>query len=237
LSNVNVVCDFDGTIALEDVTDGLLERFAEPRWRKIEAQWLAGEFGSQECMAKQVRLIEATVEELDRYLDGVAIDPAFPAFVDQCCKRKEIALEISSDGIDYAVRRILGNHGFARLRVRANALSAVSRTRYELEFPHAQPKCSAQAGNCKCAAAGRLAPTSSSASPTILIGDGASDFCVASRVDFVFAKARLLTYCRARGLKHMAFDSFLDVNRELAGVLESLPLQDTVGHECAEAST
>ena len=51
MSNVNVVCDFDGTIALEDVTDGLLERFAEPRWRKIEAQWLAGEFGSQECMA------------------------------------------------------------------------------------------------------------------------------------------------------------------------------------------
>ena len=51
---VNVVCDFDGTIALEDVTDSLLDRFADPAWKHIEAQWLAGIFGSRECMARQV---------------------------------------------------------------------------------------------------------------------------------------------------------------------------------------
>jgi 2-hydroxy-3-keto-5-methylthiopentenyl-1-phosphate phosphatase len=187
-------------------------------------------------MARQVRLIEATKEELDQYLDCVEIDPAFAAFVDQCVRRNDVTLEISSDGIDYAVRRILANHGFASLRVRANALSAVSKTRYTLQFPNAQPSCRARAGNCKCAAVGRLSVTFLPTSAAILIGDGVSDFCAASRADFVFAKARLLSYCRAKGLKHVAFGSFLDVNRELTNVLEGLRSQDGVGHECAEAS-
>ena len=236
MSKVNVVCDFDGTVALQDVTDGLLERFADPSWRKVEARWLAGEFGSRECMARQARLIDVTVEEIDRYLDSVTIDPAFPAFVDQCSSHEDVTLEINSDGIDYAVRRVLDNHGFSGLQVRANALRAVAPTRYELDFPHARPDCRAEAGNCKCAAARGPAATSSSPSATILIGDGASDFCVASSADFVFAKARLLGYCRAKGIRHMAFESFVDINRELTDVLESLSLQGGVGHECAEAS-
>ena len=30
----SVLVDFDGTIALEDTTDLVLERFADPQWRK-----------------------------------------------------------------------------------------------------------------------------------------------------------------------------------------------------------
>lgn len=219
---VNVVCDFDGTIALEDVTDSLLDRFADPSWKQVEAQWLAGQFGSRECMARQVSLIEATYEELDRYLDAVEIDSSFPTFVDECERRGNVALNVVSDGIDYAVRRILENHGLSRLRVKANALVALADRRYRLDFPHAAPDCRARAGNCKCAIARKLARPVPSCSPTILIGDGASDFCVASQVDFVFAKDRLLAHCRANAIAHLPFNNFFDIERELAQVVGGL---------------
>lgn len=229
--SIDIVCDFDGTIALDDVTDGLLDRFADERWRQIEAQWLSGEFGSRECMARQVALIEATREELDRYLDGVKIDPSFASFVAECDRLGNIRLEVSSDGIDYAVRRILDNHGFSSLRVRANALIAVSAAKYRLGFPHYVRNCRAQAGNCKCAATRMDFERRPSNSTTILIGDGASDFCVASKVDFVFAKSRLLAHCKAVGIPHRAFDDFRDIRRDFAQVLEGLAEPPEV--ECA----
>jgi 2,3-diketo-5-methylthio-1-phosphopentane phosphatase len=219
---VKVVCDFDGTIALEDVTDSLLDRFADPSWKQVEAQWLAGQFGSRECMARQVSLIEASYEGLDRYLDAVEIDSSFPSFVEECEKRGNVALNVVSDGIDYAVRRILDNHGLSRLRVKANALIPLPDRKYRLDFPHAAPDCSARAGNCKCAIARNLSRPAAPYSPTILIGDGASDFCVASQVDFVFAKDRLLAHCRANGIAHLPFDNFFDIERELAHVVGGL---------------
>ena len=69
-----VLCDFDGTLALEDVTDSLLLRFGRPGWEALEADWLAGRIGSRECMARQVALLECTRAELCEHLSQVAID-------------------------------------------------------------------------------------------------------------------------------------------------------------------
>lgn len=219
LRGVNIICDFDGTIALEDVTDSLLERFAHPSWVHIEEQWLAGKFGSRECMARQVSLIAANGRELDRYLDTVEIDSAFPSFVEACERSGNIALNVVSDGIDYAVKRVLANHALARLRVQANALIALPGHRYRLEFPHAAADCGVQAGTCKCAIARSDFRASPRPPTTILIGDGTSDFCVSSRADFVFAKDRLLAHCQAQAIPHLPFDSFSDIERELAQVV------------------
>jgi 2-hydroxy-3-keto-5-methylthiopentenyl-1-phosphate phosphatase len=235
LQRVNIVCDFDGTIALEDVTDSLLERFADPSWVGIEARWRAGEFGSRECMARQVALINASGKDLDRYLDTVEIDPAFPSFVEACERSGGIALNIVSDGIDYAVRRVLANHGLSRLRVQANALIGLPRDRYRLEFPHASAACTVQAGTCKCAIARNDFAASPNNPATLLIGDGTSDFCVASQANFVFAKDRLLAHCRAKAIPHMPFDTFADIERELADVVggfdhsihHAMPLTET----------
>lgn len=214
-----MVCDFDGTISLEDITDSLLERFADPSWVAVEEQWLAGKFGSRECMARQVALVEAGLEELNRYLDTVAIDPAFASFVDACDKCGDIALSVVSDGIDYAVKRILANHALSRLRVKANALIALPDSRYRLDFPYATDDCSVKAGTCKCAIALAESGSAPPYAPTILIGDGASDFCIAAQADFVFAKDRLLAHCEAHAIPYLPFDTFADIERELAQVV------------------
>ena len=220
--HVNVVCDFDGTIALEDVTDSLLDQFADPSWKHIEAQWLAGSFGSRECMARQVSLIEANYEALDRYLDAVEIDCSFPSFVEECETRGNFSLRVVSDGIDYAVKRILGNHGLSRLRVKANVLVALANNRYRLDFPHSASDCGARAGTCKCAIARNMSKPWLPDCATILVGDGASDFCIASKADFVFAKDRLLAHCKANAIPHLPFGNFFDVERKLTHVVGGL---------------
>src|SRR5258708_36358064 len=62
---VRMFVDFDGTIALEDTTDVILERFALPEWRVVEADWVAGLIGSRECLARQVDMIRARPDDLD----------------------------------------------------------------------------------------------------------------------------------------------------------------------------
>ena len=220
--SIDIVCDFDGTIALEDVTDSLLDRFADASWKDIERQWLAGNFGSRECMARQVALLRVGRKEIDDYLDSVKIDPFFSSFVNHCEQAPDVSLTIVSDGIDYAVRRILRKHALSRLHIKANALVAVSEHRYRLDFPHAAAQCTAQAGTCKCAVA-RKRPQAR----TIVIGDGTSDLCVAARADFVFAKDRLLTFCQANAIAHLPFDNFFDIEREFSEVVGTVNHRST----------
>ncbi len=201
-----ILCDFDGTIVPEDVTDGLLERFALPEWRVLEEAWRAGRIGSQACMRGQVELLRVTQNDLNHYLDQVEIDPDFPAFVDHT-RRLGWSLLVVSDGIDYAIRRILDRYGLGHLPVFANHLQWLTEESYRLTFPYAQSDCRSASGTCKCRVAHG---TESSHSLNILIGDGASDFCVAEAVHMVWAKDRLLQRCREQGLPHLPFSRFRD---------------------------
>src|SRR5580698_927831 len=116
-----IYCDFDGTIATSDVTDVLLEAFAAPGWRDIEAQWRAGLIGSADCMARQVALLHCSRPAFDRLLGAIEIDAGFPGFV-AFCRRHDIVLTIVSDGLDYVVARNLARAGLDALPVAANRL-------------------------------------------------------------------------------------------------------------------
>ena len=201
-----IICDFDGSIAQQDVTDCLLEAFALPEWREWEAEWQAGRVGSRECMWHQVDLLRVLHEELDRHLDQMAIDPTFVDFVAHA-NRLGCTLLVVSDGIDYAIRRILSRYGLGFLPVIANHLECLERDRYQLSFPYHHSECRSGAGTCKCHMARGDDPHRPQ---SLLIGDGVSDFCAATAVDVVFAKDKLLVYCREQGLPYYAFTNFAE---------------------------
>lgn len=215
----SVVCDFDGTISLADTTDALLERFADPAWHAIEDRWVAGEIGSAECMQQQVALLDVCQEELDNWLDTVKIDPYFKAFV-QLCEAHAIPLEIASDGIDYAIHRILRAHGLGHIPVVANRLTVTGPRSYALSAPG--PRCITGAGVCKCVIIDQVRARGTQ--HVLYVGDGRSDFCVSEKVDLVAAKASLLTHCEQLDLPHKAFDHFADVASILTHVI-SVPRQ------------
>ncbi|WP_051228565.1 MtnX-like HAD-IB family phosphatase [Pleomorphomonas oryzae] len=195
-------CDFDGTIATDDVTDLVLDRFALPEWRDIEARWEAGLINSAECMQAQIRLIHAGQGEIDELLEQVEIDPGFADFK-RFCDRNDIEIVIVSDGVDHFIRRVLACSGISGIRIVANRL-IVTKAGFDLGFPHARSDCRSAAGVCKCAA---LKGNGSH----IYIGDGRSDFCAARSAAMVFAKDKLAAYCRREAIPHVVYGDFFDV--------------------------
>lgn len=211
----NILCDFDGTVSVEDVIDSLLCDYGRPGWQYLEQQWRAGLLGSRDCMQQQVALLEMDQATLDAHLDQVRIDPGFENFVRRA-EALSVPLGIVSDGLDYAIQRILRRHGLDHLPVAANRLIAKPPLAWRMESPFQQPGCGSGTCKCDCALQAKVARPQR----TLLIGDGASDFCVADRVDFVFAKNRLIEHCHAAGIPYVAIAGFDDALEFLPRLLD-----------------
>jgi len=207
-----VLVDFDGTIACDDPTDRLFERFADPFWRVIEKAWQEGRISSRECMRRQVELLRVSPKALDEQIQHVRIDPGFDPFL-QFCRRHSAEVKIVSDGFDRVVGAVLASAGLD-VPFFANKLEWQGGDRWRLAFPHGSRSCRVDAANCKCSHA-----RSPCQHPWAVVGDGRSDFCMAGRAEHVVAKGSLADFCRHRGLPHATFADFHDVTEALSAWL------------------
>jgi len=199
------VIDFDGTIAPTDTVDALLERFAEPEWRQIEEEWVRGGINSRQCMASQIALVRGERAELEEFLHSVDIDPSFEPFVRHVRQFAELA--VVSDGLDDPIRHALCRLGVP-FRIYANRMG-FRPGGLSLSFPYSDAACAVGSGVCKCAVARSI--NAGRGLPTVLIGDGRSDYCLARSADFVFAKGSLRRMCEAENIIHTPFETFGDV--------------------------
>ncbi len=216
MSDWIILCDFDGTISVEDVTDSLLERHAHPDWMILEERWKSGKIGSHDCMADQIGLLDADRRQLDALFASMRIDRMFPAFVEAALTAR-IPIRIVSDGLDMAIESILARHQLEHLPISANRIEADGARRWKLSFPYANDACKVASGMCKCA---QVAQARTQKRKVLLIGDGASDFCAAGAVDMVFAKHRLIEHCRAHGLPYIPITGFEDALVLLPSLIE-----------------
>ena len=226
-----VFSDFDGTITRLDVTDEILEKFADPSWREVEAQWLRGDIGSRECFERQAALVRVTAKQLNALIDTIPLDPDFPAFY-RTLKAWHLPFYILSDSFDYVIRRVMkragadgelrnGRHLFSTgLRLEGGRMRAL--------FPHSNHGCDHGCATCKPAIIRRIRKRQQ---PVVFIGDGLSDRFAVEAADVVFAKHELLAYCRERGMACRRFETFGDVQKELAEMLAagSFECDATVG--------
>lgn len=201
--SLHILCDFDGTISLSDTTDVLLNKFAQHGWEEIEEQWENGIIGSQQCMKQQIELLKMSLEEFHACLDNIEIDLSFFDLL-KFCTEHAITLTIVSDGLDLVIRYLLNKYNLPFVNVISNRLIQKSEDEWTLESPHANPICAAQSGTCKC----KLAEKSQQ--NVILIGDGRSDFCLAKKADYVFAKSSLIQYCEDNSIPFQPIHSLSD---------------------------
>ena len=202
-----VFCDFDGTITCVDATDAVLEAFALPAWRKWEQRWVNGRITSQECLARQVELIQADRETLSAFAADLPIDEGI-IYLYQRCKERGVPLTIVSDGIDFIVEAVLRRHGLLHLPVFSNHLRWDDHGHPTLSFPFAEKVCESGAGTCKCALTLLADPRSSR---PVYIGDGRSDQCVSGKMQTVFAKGTLRNWCERTGITCIPFETLADV--------------------------
>ena len=227
MSDWIILCDFDGTISVEDVTDSLLDHHAHADWIVLEERWKSGAIGSRDCMTGQIGLIDAGRNQLDALFASMRIDRMFPAFV-EAALAAQIPIRIVSDGLDMAIESILARHQLEHLPIAANKLEASGHRRWQLSFPHADVACKVASGMCKCA---QVAQARTQKKKVLLIGDGASDFCAAGAVDLVFAKHRLLEHCRAHGLPYVPINGFEDALVLLPSLIEGTLMPTAATHD------
>lgn len=214
-----ILCDFDGTISQCDVSDALIERFGGPGCDELEAAWVRGDIGSRVCMSGQIASLKASKAELDAVLDAIEIDPYFIGFV-RAAAELGIEVQVISDGLDYAIHRILARFGLDHLPVSANRLLQRGDQSWCLDFPHAHEACRQASGNCKC----RKALTLQAEGRRILfVGDGTSDFCVSTRVEQVLAKDRLIDHCREQAVAFHPISGFREAVALLPELVKALP--------------
>ena len=134
---IAIFCDFDGTITRTDLTDAALEAFALPAYKEWEQRWQAGEVGSQECLKRQVELIQADHAELLRFARNFPIDQGIFE-LDRQCVQNGVPFVIVSDGLDLLVQTVLHQHGLSHIPVFSNHLRWERIETLALTFPHAR---------------------------------------------------------------------------------------------------
>ncbi len=209
-----IFCDFDETITPTNVTDAILEKFADPLWHAVQADWVAGKMSAREVLQKQMPLITVQPRELDAFIDTVEVDPFFREFLLLCAKNND-SLSILSDGFDYWIERILRREpGFFGGSIGKNKVFACSlrpdRDRVTISFPYFPEGCIHGCATCKPALFDQLR---AGAEKTIVIGDGVSDILLADKADLVLAKSALEKFCRQKDIPCQRFKDFRDVIR------------------------
>ncbi|MFQ5864080.1 MAG: MtnX-like HAD-IB family phosphatase [bacterium] len=212
---MKVFCDFDGTVAKNDVGNLLFRTFADGRCFDIVNLWKKGVISSKECLTEECRIARVTREELEHFADAQQVDPYFKEFVVYCQKNR-IQVEILSDGLDFYIERILKNHGLVPMvNFRSNHLVFVNRNQIRPEFPYYEKGCG-KCGNCK---GYHIREARTQGKHVIYVGDGLSDRCGAKEADLVFAKRDLLKFCQQNQIPHFEFKDFGEVFNQLKKIL------------------
>lgn len=210
-----IFSDFDGTIVQVDVTDAILNEFAVSEWQEVEEEWLAGRMGSRECLRRQMALVRASVSDLNVLIDSVPLDPGFTEFL-RWTREQRIPFYVVSDGFDYVIRRILRRCGVDGQLLNGTHLfsssMSVENGTISVEFPHQPAACVHGCATCKPEVIRRRC---AGHSPVVFIGDGLSDRFAVEEADRVFAKDKLLAYCRDRAILATPFSTFADIERNL----------------------
>lgn len=209
-----VYCDFDGTITQVDVIDFILEELADPSWKEIEDLWEKNEISSHECLAKQIPLIKGGWKRVEKLLEEIDLDPTFKSF-SNWCNNENIPLVIVSDGLDRIIHTLLTREKIFVSNIWSNHLIELNNGILSIDFPYPPFSRDCQAGLCKC----QILEESPKTSLKVIIGDGQSDMCWGNEADLLFAKSKLLKYCKSNNIPHKEFKNFNEIRHELEKVL------------------
>src|SRR2546426_815430 len=137
-----VLCDFDGTITLNDTFEQILKKYATGDWKVFDQQYARGEISLQECLRKQGALVRTPEMVLIAELERVTtFRPNFGRLVTYC-RSNRVPLAIVSAGLDFAIKHLLRMKGWDNLVKLYVAKSEMTPSGIKFTFPRLQNKTS-----------------------------------------------------------------------------------------------
>jgi 2-hydroxy-3-keto-5-methylthiopentenyl-1-phosphate phosphatase len=211
-----ILVDYDGTIALNDVSDQIMAEHVPGDWEAEAAKYDAGGMGSRRLMAWEIGLIDADPADLYATAAGQPHDPGFVTLVERA-RAAAIPVEVVSDGFGFFILPALATLGLADLPgVTAN--TTFSGRAAQIEFPNGHPTCHV-CGTCKRE---RVRAHQAAGRAVVFIGDGESDRYAAGYADVVWAKSALVKLCVEAGWPFRRWTEFVEIDAWLERTLAAL---------------
>lgn len=215
---LRVVLDFDGTLVEPNVAILLVEAFVPNGHaiaHEIDLQLHEGKMGLREAWQRQAALLPMDrIPEMARFArDRVPLRAGARELLD-LLGRHRVPVSVVSGGLEFYIREVLDREGL-NLPVQSDHLVVGPDGAPQVVHPYGHPTCRL-CGICKAA----IVERSDSGPRTVFIADGSTDRYGAEAADIVFARRRLLEYCRRVGIPCFAFEDFVPVTEQFARWLE-----------------
>jgi 2-hydroxy-3-keto-5-methylthiopentenyl-1-phosphate phosphatase len=213
-----VILDFDGTLVEPNVAILLVEEFAPNGHavaHEIDQLLHQGTIGLREAWQRQVALLPVDrLPEMARFArERVPLRGGARELL-ALLGRHQIPVTVVSGGLEFYIREVLDREGID-LPVRSDTLSISDGGRASVAHPFGHPTC-VLCGICKAGVVDGM----SNASRSVFIADGSTDKYGAEVADIVFARRRLLEYCRRSGIPCYPFEEFGPVTEQFREWLE-----------------
>jgi 2-hydroxy-3-keto-5-methylthiopentenyl-1-phosphate phosphatase len=205
-----ILCDFDGTITTQDVTNYLLDHFTGRGWREaVLPRYWAGELNHFQLMQQSYAFLKTAEAELLTVTREVKFRANFENFV-AYCREKKYDLSVVSGGLDFYIRSFLPP-GLPFYSYRGHFDPAGSN--WQVLLPEWPVVNLAGGEDVKVRVLEELKKEHPQDHPVVFIGDGRNDGPVARLADLVFAVkgTKLAEICAARGQKCVEFEDFAEV--------------------------
>ena len=217
-----ILCDFDGTISVQDMGYVLVTQFASSEWESIDRDFRERKIGSKEAYSRIAKILSGDEPTILRFIQEHShIDPSFPTFYEYC-HEKGIDIKIVSDGLDFYIKKILEIHHLSEIPFYANCTHFLRGDGIEISFPHSEEECGL-CGTCKKKLIQKHRKDYDS---IFFVGNGLSDRCAAQEADFVFAKDFLYNYCTEQDISCHFFNYFHeilgDLKKKIHGIIFDL---------------
>ncbi|MGZ6123466.1 MAG: HAD-IB family phosphatase [Myxococcales bacterium] len=207
MTELAVVCDFDGTATLLDIGDEISRHFCGADYLEVQKKlFLEGKLSTRAIIQSIYTPIRATEAEVIAFaLETARIRPGFVELV-AAARDRGAPFQLDSGGLRQYVEAVIAVHLppdlRAHVQVRANEATFSPqglRVRYPFETESRAAGCDA-CGSCKRVAIAEA--RRKGASYVLGIGDGFADRCLVQFADRTFARkdSYLHRYCQEHGL-------------------------------------
>ena len=204
---VAVFVDFDDTLTTENAAQLVLKKLVPDEFARISGEYRSGDITFREYQERSFDAIKGTPESIADIVSEEVELRAGSEDLAKAISNVNGTLTVASAGLDIYILPVLEKHGLGHLEVVAGKAreggSENGGFRYDYPFADDTRPCEGDWGTCKCKALQNASPDAT----IVFVGDGStSDACAAPKADHVFARDRLLRFCRERGIEATPFE-------------------------------
>jgi 2-hydroxy-3-keto-5-methylthiopentenyl-1-phosphate phosphatase len=210
-----ILVDYDGTIALTDVSDTVMAEFVHGDWEQEVVAYDAGLIGSRRLMTLEMAMVDTDTDALFEVAAAQPHDPGFVPFA-LGAMAAGIPVEVVSDGFGFFIEPALVALGVGDIPV-VTARTTFQGRKARIDYPNGHPTCLV-CGTCKRQ---RVLEHQAAGRAVVFIGDGESDRYAAGYSDVVFAKRSLVRICLEAGWAFQRWTEFAEIDAWLTVRLDA----------------